>query len=146
MQTQNSCDSPPCRKSISPNCRTSLALNSQDFNINFPPSIDYSACTTKNECAYGNITKACKYSNNTFNKLTGSNISTNFDDKNFDFRCSHTSSKFTNNSNSLQNSARKERSISDRLDTTEYLLKKLNKKFNNIMEGPKINIQSGINL
>ena len=83
--------------------------------------------------------------NGTLHKISGSNVSTNFDDKNADIRISHLSANFQNASNSLQNSATKERSISDRLDTTEYLLKKLNRKFNNILkEGPKINIQTGI--
>lgn len=44
----------------------------------------------------------------------------------------------------LKSSAKKEKSITERLDTTESLLKKINKKFDVIFkEGPKINIDIG---
>lgn len=145
MQNSKICGSPNIKRSISPNCKSILGIQSQDFSINFPPSIDYSANTAKNECAYGNMSNIWRFShNNAFHKMASSNVSTTFDDKNIDIRWNQSNNKFRNISHSLQNSAQKERSINDRLDTTEYLLKKLNKKFNNIIkEGPKINLQIG---
>ena len=47
MQNQNKFESPVIRRSISPNCRSVLALNSQDFSLHYPQSIDYSASTIK---------------------------------------------------------------------------------------------------
>uniref|UniRef100_A0A7S3N7R9 Uncharacterized protein n=1 Tax=Euplotes harpa TaxID=151035 RepID=A0A7S3N7R9_9SPIT len=102
--------------------------------MQIPQSVNNSLSAAKNEFAYGNFAKQCKYSlnNNTFHKLSGSNVSTTIDENNIDFRYRKPTESPTV-SQSLMNSIKK-KSISDRLDTTEHLLKKINKKFNNLIK------------
>lgn len=135
----------------SPNRTRSSNLNNQDYNAHMQKSLQHSLSASKNDFAYGNMINSCEYShlegrkcsmvNNSYQKLSGASMSTCIDDTQ-GIIPTHRHKKTPSVPQSLQNSLKKKnKSICDRLDTTENLLKKINKKFDNIFkDGPKINV------
>lgn len=147
----NNCQSPLINRKQSPVCTRSSTLLNQEPPAHIQRTMQHSHSANKQDFAYGNIITPCEYShlegrkcsvtNNSFQKLSGTSISTCIDDGQ-GLPSGNRHKKTPSVPQSLQNSlSLHNKSINDRLDNTESLLKKINKKFDNIFkDGPKINI------
>ena len=111
----------------------SFSENKASFaNGKYPSSGDYSYLV--------NVRKSCPNDNSEL-KMKTINKSNSCDDcSSMDFNFQKNKEEYKKGENNLK----KEKSITDRLDNTEALLKKINKKFDVIFkDGPKINIDIG---
>lgn len=109
---------------------------------------------SKNELAYGKMissgeyshldNRKCSINNNSFQKLTGASLPAPFEENKASVS-NYKPKKSGSVSHRIQSTCQgKNKSISERLDTTETLLKKINRKFDDIFkDGPKINIGMG---
>jgi len=124
-------------KQMSPNDVSRIYQNPNDSGFNYNLSLNHSLSASKNDFAYGNSSKKPQFNiNNSLHKqATSAGLST-VDDTLIGVSHLRQNKKRTPISQSVQNSTKKNKnkSITDRLDSTENLLKKMSKKFDHIFK------------